>query len=227
MASFGSGFVNSAQILDGAITTAKLADGAVTNTKTNASAAIAYSKLNLGTSIVNADISTSAAIATSKILNPGWVEVATAEVSGGAVANITFSGLTGNTTRQYMLQGYILSNAAGGTSLLIQPNADATAGNYTRRNEQPGGATGATAGCHLGVAAGSGTISFTAFVIADLTAANGRVMWGLSNGDSTSHDNDTINWNNTAAEITSIACVIDSGAANINNGSYITLFARG
>ena len=42
-------------------------NGSITNANISASAAIAYSKLNLALSIVNADISASAAIATSKI----------------------------------------------------------------------------------------------------------------------------------------------------------------
>ena len=53
-----------------------LADGEVTNAKVNASAAIAYSKLNLATSIVNSDVSTSASIADTKlgtISTPGKV----------------------------------------------------------------------------------------------------------------------------------------------------------
>lgn len=45
----------------------QLKDGGITNAKVNASAAIAYSKLNLSGSIVNADINASAAIALSKI----------------------------------------------------------------------------------------------------------------------------------------------------------------
>ena len=49
------------------VNTAEIADGAVTNAKVDASAAVAYSKLNLTDSIVNADINSSAAIATSKI----------------------------------------------------------------------------------------------------------------------------------------------------------------
>jgi hypothetical protein len=53
-----------------------LADGEVTNAKVNTSAAIAYSKLNLATSIVNSDVSTSASIADTKlgtISTPGKV----------------------------------------------------------------------------------------------------------------------------------------------------------
>lgn len=45
----------------------KVADNGITNTQVSASAAIAYSKLNLSDSIVNADINTAAAIAYSKL----------------------------------------------------------------------------------------------------------------------------------------------------------------
>jgi hypothetical protein len=45
----------------------KVADGGISNTQVNAAAAIAYSKLNLSNSIVNADINASAAIDATKI----------------------------------------------------------------------------------------------------------------------------------------------------------------
>lgn len=49
------------------IVTKFITDGAITDAKVNASAAIAYSKLNLSASIVNADINASAAIVYSKL----------------------------------------------------------------------------------------------------------------------------------------------------------------
>jgi hypothetical protein len=58
---------------DGSIGTSELADGAVTNVKVNASAAIAYSKLNLAGSIVNADVAVGAAIAYSKLALTGSI----------------------------------------------------------------------------------------------------------------------------------------------------------
>jgi hypothetical protein len=61
------GEIVTAKIADSAVTSAKIADGAIVNADVNASAAIAYSKLNLGTSIVNSDISTSAAIVDTKL----------------------------------------------------------------------------------------------------------------------------------------------------------------
>lgn len=54
-------------IQTGVVTGAKIANTTITNANISASAAIAYSKLDLSNSIVNADISTSAAIAYSKL----------------------------------------------------------------------------------------------------------------------------------------------------------------
>jgi len=61
------GEIVTAKIADSAVTSAKIADGAIVNADVNASAAIAYSKLNLGTSIVNADVNASAAIDLGKL----------------------------------------------------------------------------------------------------------------------------------------------------------------
>ena len=61
------GEIVTAKIADSAVTSAKIADGTIVNADVNASAAIAYSKLNLGTTIVNSDISTSAAIVDTKL----------------------------------------------------------------------------------------------------------------------------------------------------------------
>jgi hypothetical protein len=62
--------------------TADVIAGSLTNTHINAAAAIAYSKLNLGTSIVNADVSASAAIAYSK-LNLG-TSIVNADINASA-----------------------------------------------------------------------------------------------------------------------------------------------
>jgi urease beta subunit len=98
----GAGEVQTAEIEDGAITEAKLAsnsvtsakilDGTIVNTDINATAAIAYSKLNLGTSIVNADISTSAAIAHTKLANATAGQVLLGTTTTGVVTATTVSG---------------------------------------------------------------------------------------------------------------------------------------
>ena len=81
---------------DDSVTTAKIDDGAVTNAKVDASAAIAYSKLNLATSIVNADISTTAAIATTK-LGAGAVlqVVSTAKTDTFTTSSLSYTDVTG------------------------------------------------------------------------------------------------------------------------------------
>ena len=76
-------------IPDGSISTAELADGAVTNAKVSATAAIAYSKLNLLASIVNADIATGAAIAYAKLALSN--SVVNADIATGA--SIAYSKL--------------------------------------------------------------------------------------------------------------------------------------
>ena len=70
------------KIADSSVTSAHIVDGTIVNADVSASAAIAYSKLNLGTSIVNADVSASAAIAYSK-LNLG-TSIVNADVSASA-----------------------------------------------------------------------------------------------------------------------------------------------
>jgi hypothetical protein len=55
------------KIADSSVTSAHIVDGTIVNADVSASAAIAYSKLNLGTSIVNADVSASAAIVDTKL----------------------------------------------------------------------------------------------------------------------------------------------------------------
>ncbi len=71
--------------LTGAAISADIQPLSITNALINASAAIAYSKLNLATSIVNADISGSAAIAYSKLNLTG--NVANADLAGSIAAS--------------------------------------------------------------------------------------------------------------------------------------------
>jgi hypothetical protein len=62
-----AGAANANTIGVGAVTSSKIANDTIVNEDINSAAAIAYSKLNLGTSIVNADISATAAIVYSKL----------------------------------------------------------------------------------------------------------------------------------------------------------------
>jgi hypothetical protein len=87
-AKLAAGSVTSSKIGSGAVGASNIASGAITNTQVSASAAIAYSKLNLGTSIVNADVSASAAIADTKLATIA---------SSGKVSNSATTATSANT----------------------------------------------------------------------------------------------------------------------------------
>lgn len=65
------GSITNAKLADATLTEAKIAPAVITNTSIAPAAAIAYSKLALANSILNADINTSAAIAWTKISKVG------------------------------------------------------------------------------------------------------------------------------------------------------------
>ena len=79
-------------ISNGTITSAMIVDGTIVNADINASAAIAYSKLNLGTSIAASDLAANA-VTTAKILdeNVTAAKLANTAVTAGSytTANIT------------------------------------------------------------------------------------------------------------------------------------------
>ena len=70
--------------------------GSISNAAINASAAIAYSKLNLSNSIVNADIASNAAIATTKLGAGAIIKVSSIAITNGnqAIATTTYTDLT-------------------------------------------------------------------------------------------------------------------------------------
>jgi hypothetical protein len=108
-----------------------IAAGVIVNADVNASAAIAYSKLNLATSIVNADISASAAIVdtklatistASKVSNSATTatsaNTASAIVARDASGNFTASTITANLTGNVSgSSGSTTGNAATATAL--------------------------------------------------------------------------------------------------------------
>ena len=80
----------------------KVATGGITNTEVNASAAIAYSKLNLTNSIVNADVNSSAAIAYSKLALSSSLVNADINASAAIDATKIANGTVSNTEFQYL-----------------------------------------------------------------------------------------------------------------------------
>jgi len=87
----------------------------VTNASVSASAAIAYSKLNLGTSIVNADVSASAAIALSKLASTGTMTFASTIGVGGATPAASGAGITFPATQSASTDANTLDDYEEGT----------------------------------------------------------------------------------------------------------------
>lgn len=110
------------------ITSAMITDGTIVNADINASAAIAYSKLNLAGSItssdiandtiVNADINTAAAIAPTKIAGTAVTQADTGTVTSNMIANGT------------IVDADISGSAAIAFSKLATPTADFSHGGY-------------------------------------------------------------------------------------------------
>jgi hypothetical protein len=112
----------------GTITSTMIADGTIVNADINSSAAIAYSKLNLGTSIVNADVSASAAIAYSK-LNLGTSIVnsdigTSAAIDLGKLADVSTSAQTASYTLVLGDKNKVVEMGVGtGNNLTVPLNA--------------------------------------------------------------------------------------------------------
>lgn len=119
---------------DGSIDTDELADGAVTNVKVNASAAIAYSKLNLANSIVNNDIAVGAAIVDTKldtISTAGKVAnsatTATSSNTANAIVARDASGdFSAGVTTSTGVQVNTTTVATGGVGRIVWNDADGT-----------------------------------------------------------------------------------------------------
>jgi hypothetical protein len=100
------GLITTDKLAADAVTSAKIADGAIVNVDVNSTAAVAYSKLNLATSIVNGDIA-NATIALAKLSATGTPSASTflrgdnSWASAGAAAGqvIQVLGATDSTQR--------------------------------------------------------------------------------------------------------------------------------
>jgi hypothetical protein len=120
--------INAASNTITGITSAMITDGTIVNADINASAAIAYSKLNLtGTivsgditndTIVNADINTAAAIAATKIAGTAVTQADTGTVTSTMIADGT------------IVNGDINASAAIAFSKIATPAADFAMGSY-------------------------------------------------------------------------------------------------
>jgi hypothetical protein len=111
--------VTTGKLADGAVTSTKILDGTILNIDINASAAIAYSKLNLATSIVNADINASAAIDKTKISGTAVTLADTGTITSTMIANDS------------IIDADIKSNAAIALGKLAGATIDIKTANYT------------------------------------------------------------------------------------------------
>jgi hypothetical protein len=117
-----------------------ISNGAIVNADVNASAAIAYSKLNLATSIVNADISGSAAISFSKL--SGVVGTTTAQSVAG-VKTFTDNVLIDNEKELRLYEatgsgsnylGFKAPSAVTSNTTFTLPNGDGTSNQVLQTN---------------------------------------------------------------------------------------------
>jgi hypothetical protein len=108
----------------------KVATGGITNNEVSASAAIAYSKLNLSNSIVNADISATAAIAYSKLALSNSILDAdinsAAAITRSKLANATINTFATNNSSGVLSATAVTANRAVITDANGLPAASAT-----------------------------------------------------------------------------------------------------
>lgn len=120
--------LTSSQLADGLITSAKIADGAVVNVDVNSTAAIAYSKLNLATSIVNGDIA-NATIALAKLSATGTPSASTflrgdnSWASAGAAAGQVIQVLSATDSTERTTNSSSFVTASNTLSVTITPSS--------------------------------------------------------------------------------------------------------
>ena len=190
--------VNGDKIADSSITSAHIVDGTIVNGDVSASAAIAYSKLNLGTSIVNADVSASANIVDTKLNT-----ISTA----GKVANsaTTATSTAGNST--IVARDGSGNFAAGTITAALSGNATTvTNGVYTTDTGTVTNAmlAGSIADSKLSTISTSGKVSNSA-----TTATNANTVSTIVARDASG--------NFTAGTITASLTGTASNASKINN----------
>jgi hypothetical protein len=224
-ATIGTGKVTTATIADGAVTTAKLAadavtsakikDGEIVNADVSTTAAIAYSKLNLANSIVAADI-TSDAVETAKIKD---ANVTTAKLADAAVttAKITDANITYAKIQNVSATDKVLGRVSTGAGV-VEEIATTGSGNVVR-------ATSPTLVTPtLGVATATSvngltpTALTTGFTIAGgsttsktLTVSDDATVSGTTSGTNTGDQTITLTGDVTGSGTGSFAATISAG----------------
>lgn len=123
----------------GQVTSADITDGTIVNGDISASAAIAYSKLNLALSIVNGDISASAAIAHSKLANTTAGFVLLGNGSGVVTATALSGDVTVSPTGTTTISNLAVDNAriSNTANIAVSKLLQGTAGQVLLNNATP------------------------------------------------------------------------------------------
>lgn len=180
--------------VSGGATVFTIDNNVITNAKVNASAAIAYSKLNLAASIVNADISASAAIAYSKLALTG--AILNADLAG----SIAYSKLS--------LTGAILNADLAGSIADTKLSTISTAGKVSNS-----ATTATSANTASAIVARDGSGNFTAGTITAALTGNASTATALQ----TARAINGVNFDGTAA-ITVTAAAGTLTGATLNSG---------
>ena len=180
---------NTAGVVHNAVTTGQLSSSLIVNADVSSSAAIAYSKLNLTGDVVNADISTSAAIAVSKL-------------AAGTSAQILLNNSTPTPTWTTVSGDVSITNAGVTTVTALQGNAVASTAptnNYVltwnsgASQWQPAAASGG-----ISALTGDVTASGTGSVAATVVALQGNAVESQVLG--TAQDGYVLAWVNASSQ---------------------------
>lgn len=189
-----------------------IASGVIVNADVNASAAIAYSKLNLATSIVNADISASAAIVDTKLATISTASKVSNSATTAASTN-TASAIVARDASGNFSAGTISAALTGNVTGNVSGSSGSTTGNAATATAL---ATGRTIAITGDIAYTSPSFDGTANVTAAGTLAT--VATAGTTGGSTAIPIVTINAKGLTTSITTAAVI---APANTLSGSTL------